>query len=83
MLLGTHDDYADDVLTHKKGTSSLQASSRQTFIEQYSPLLPKNNDSILIFFDQQTHYGKVRIIVQKVELELFEKFSIDFLGTYT
>ena len=81
MLLGTHDDYADDVLTHKKGTSSLQASSRQTFIEQYSPLLPKNNDSILIFFDQQTHYGKVRIIVQKVELELFEKFSIDFLGT--
>ena len=81
MLLGTHDDYADDVLTHKKGTSSLQASSRQTFIEQYSPLLPKNNDSILIFFDQQTHYGKVRIVVQKDGLELFEKFSIDFLGT--
>ena len=80
MLLGTHDDYADDVLTHKKGTSSLQASSRQTFIEQYSPLLPKNNDSILIFSDQQHTMEKLELLFKKVGLEMFEHFSIHFLG---
>ena len=25
-----------------------------------------------------THYGNVRIVVPKIKLEVFEKFSIDF-----